>query len=538
MSSPTTSVGGPSTVVASVDCTVLPFAGQQALLSVDAEGRSFLLVDNLLDTPIDISEDTYLGLGEKTHERHIAEVLVDLSKPPASVSPSAASACDPDKLKFLKDTMRDQVANLPVEWQDKYVNLILDNHDVFSRDKFDLGRTSAISHSVTLRYPEPVFRKQFRIPEAHRSVLLEHLNNWIKLGVVSPCKSAYNSPIFLVPKKDGSLRPVLDFRGVNDKTRVDKYAQREVSDCIDELGRSRSKIFSSLDLTAGFWQLPLDEQSRSFTAFTLPGCGQYSWNMTPMGLLGSPASFGRLMDYVMSNLRAITYQDDVLIHSEDHLRHLTDLQLAFDRLRAHGLKLNLRKCAFGQSEVAYLGFLLTPEGILPGRDKAKALADFPVPTSVRQVKEFVGLANFFRHSVPNFSTLSQPLTFLTSNSSSWREGLPFPEKALSAFRALQQALISPPVLAYPDPSKQYHLMVDAALGSEHVPGGLGACLVQFDENDVPRAVGFASRRLKTYEKNYTAYLLELQAACFGISHFDTYLRGKKFFILITSLSRA
>jgi hypothetical protein len=121
--------------------------------------------------------------------------------------------------------MSPQLAHLPLEWQEKYLASILRNHDVFSRDKFDIGRTDILSHTVQLKDEEPVYVKQFRIPDTHRSVLVEHLNNWLKLGVVSPSKSHYNSPIFCVPKKDGTLRPVLDFRAINENFFVDKYRQ-------------------------------------------------------------------------------------------------------------------------------------------------------------------------------------------------------------------------------------------------------------------------------------------------------------------------
>ena len=173
-----------------------------------------------------------------------------------------------------------------------------------------------MEHSIKMTDEHPAYTKQFRIPHEHRSVLIEHLNNWLKLGVVSPSRSHYNSPIFCVPKKDGSLRPVLDFRAINNKSFIDKYSQREVQDCIDEIGRAQSTVFSSLDLTAGFWQLPLDEKSRKYTAFTIPGLGSFEWNCTPMGLLGSPATFGRLMDFVMRFLACITYQDDVLVGAQ------------------------------------------------------------------------------------------------------------------------------------------------------------------------------------------------------------------------------
>ena len=400
-SAPGQPASGPGLIVSEVTCTTLPILGKDALVNLSLEGSTTILVDNLSDVELKIPRSSYIGSFERVHEAKCSEVTLDMSAAPLSTPPSG-SACSSTKKSYLEESIRKQVSHLSPSLQEDYISLILKNHDVFSEDRYDLGRTTVMEHSVQLKDSEPVYVKQFRIPESHRSVLTKHLNNWLKLGVVSPSKSKYNSPIFCVPKKDGTLRPVLDFRAINDKSHVDKYSQREVQDCIDELGRAQSRIFSSLDLTAGFWQLPLEKNSRPFTSFTIPGLGSYEWNMTTMGLLGSPASFSRMMDFVMRCLSCITYQDDVLVHSKTHDQQFLELQRCFDRLRAHGLKLNVGKCSFGQVEVAYLGFTLTPEGILPGKDKTKAIEAFEPPTTLRQVREFVGLCNYFCNSIEGF----------------------------------------------------------------------------------------------------------------------------------------
>lgn len=522
---------GPLTAVCKVDCTESPIFGKDALINIDKYGNTRTIIDNPLDIPVTLERGTYIGSIERVNLAECSVVQFDMTSQPLEKGPlSESTSLSKEKRELLTSSINEQLAYESKEVREKYLELILKNHDIFSEDKYDLGRTHIMSHKVTLKDKEPIYVKQFRIPESHRSVLLDHLQNWIKLGVVSPSRSSYNSPIFCVPKKDGSLRPVLDFRAVNDSSFTDKYSQNEIQDCIDALGRSKSKVFSSLDLTCGFWQLPLDEKSREYTAFTIPGVGSFHWNMTPMGLRGSPASFGRLMDFVMRNLPScITYQDDVLIHARNHAEQYVELQKAFDRVRAHGLKLNVKKCQFGQREVSYLGFLLTPDGILPGLDKTKAIRDFEPPKNIRQVREFIGLCNYFRNSIKNFSAIASELTKLTRKDSEWKGG-ELPPVALEAFYKLQKALLSAPVLAYPDPNKPYHLMVDAAVGSdtEDKPGGVGASLIQFDENENPHPIGFVSRSLTSYEKNYTAYLLELAACVYGIEKFHVYLTGKPF----------
>ncbi len=146
---------------------------------------------------------------------------------------------------------------------------------------------------------------------------------------------------------------------------------------------------------SGFWQMQLDEDSQPLTAFTIPGKGQYHWVTSPMGLLGCPASFQRLMETVLRNINnVLVYIDDVLLHTATHEEHLQVLEKVFERLHQNHLKVNLDKCVFGNKEVSYLGFMLTPEGIKPGRNKLQAIRDARPPTNIKMVRSFVGLCNF------------------------------------------------------------------------------------------------------------------------------------------------
>ena len=144
-----------------------------------------------------------------------------------------------------------------------------------------------------------MYIKQFRLPDAYEESVREQVGDWIKMGVVQPSLSKYNSPIFAVKKKDGNIRLVQDFRALNERTFPDKYSMRDIQDCLDEVGKSNSKVFSTIDLTSGFWQMALKPSCRPYTAFTVYGMGQYEFVTSPMGLLGCPASFQRLMEAVM-----------------------------------------------------------------------------------------------------------------------------------------------------------------------------------------------------------------------------------------------
>jgi hypothetical protein len=334
--------------------------------------------------------------------------------------------------------------------------------------------------------------------------------------------------VFLVEKKDGSKRVVQDFRSLNANTYVDKYSMKDVQECISEIGRAGSTIFTTLDLTSGFWQMALDPKSRPYTAFTVPGMGQFEWKVVSMGLASAPSAFQRLVEQVVKGIpKVVVYIDDLIIHSKDHKEHLATLDAVFTRLAAHNLRVNLKKCVFASNETAYLGFRLTKEGIFPGSDKLKAVKEAQPPGNVKQIRQFLGLCNFFRGHIQNFAQITSPLTNLTKKDSGWKKGV-LPENALRAFRHLQTLLCSQPVLAYPRSDREYALITDASFGDDNTAGGLGAILTQMDSEGRFYVIAYASRKLQKYEKNYTPFLLEMQAAIFGMETFEVHLKGRHF----------
>jgi hypothetical protein len=221
---------------------------------------------------------------------------------------------------------------------------------------------------------------------------------------------------------------------------IDKYSMKEITECIGDIGHANSTIFSTLDLTSGFWQMQLEEDSQPLTSLKIPGKGQYQWVTSPMGLLGCPASFQRLMETVLRNISNVLVNIDVLLHTATHKEHLQVLEKVFERLHQNHLKVNLDKCVFGNREVSYLGFMLTPEGIKPGRNKLQAIRDAQPPTNIKMVRSFVGLCNFFRTHIKDFAIIAAPLFKVTRKDSGYKSG-PLPPDALHAFKAPTRANI-------------------------------------------------------------------------------------------------
>ena len=495
------------------------------LVQIDGNGKIHVRVCNSGPTPITIPRNAQIGLIEMVPWEGISRIdekafVSAISK----VSPRPAPLLDKDK-KFIFENLNITVPDSEI---DAYKLLIEKNHDIFSKGDLDIGLGNNFNHRIHMRTNEPVYVPQFRIADAYREGLHSQIKDWLKMGIIQPSHSLYNSPIFVVPKKNGQPRYVLDYRALNTNSVDDKYTMRTIEDCIADIGYKGSTIFSSLDLKDGFYQLPLDKASRHMTSFTVPPLGQFMFCRSPMGIKSSPAQLQRMMELAMKGLdNVIVYFDDLLIHSKSHDQHRVHLQAVFDRLRATNLKLKVAKCHFGCTNVEYLGFRLTPQGILPGKDKLKCVRDALPPRNVHEVRQFLGLANFFRSHVRNFASISAPLNKLTRKDINWRNGI-LPPDALQAFNELKTALISEPVVAYPRADKPYALIVDSATGNDTKEGGIGAILCQADDNGNFNVISYASRSLSKHEKNYSAFLIELTGCAWGIEHFSTYLKGRKF----------
>ncbi len=306
---------------------------------------------------------------------------------------------------------------------------------------------------------------------------------------------------------------VQDFRELNNHSHIDKYSMKEITECIGDIGRANSTIFSTLDLTSEFWQMQLDEKSQHLTAFTIRGQGQYHWITSPMGLLGCPDSFQCLMEGVLRNIsNVIVYIDDLLVHTQNHDDHLKVLDQLLNRLHTNNLKINLEKCFFGNKQVSYLGFTLTPEGIKPGKNKLKAIKDAKPPTDVKTICSFMGLCNFFRTHIKNFAIIASPLFRLTRKDSGYKGG-PLPKETKDAFCILKYSLVSEPVMAFPRADRQYTLITDAVTSTADTAGGLGTILTQKDKSLIFMQSHMHLANSKTTQKITRLLFLNLLLLC-------------------------
>ena len=257
-------------------------------------------------------------------------------------------------------------------------------------------------------------------------------------GVIQPLSSPWASAIILVRKKDRGLRIFVDYRHLNSVMKPETFPFPRINDILDQLGTA--KYFTTLDLAAGYWQIRVSDNSIEKMAFVTPS-GLFEYLVMPFGLMNAPAVFQQLMQCVLQGLNptggsdfVFVYIDDILIFSKSLQDHVSHIGQVLDRLQEAGLKLKSSKCHFICEQVEYLGHLITPKGLLPNPKKISAVTDFPTPTSVRQVRQFVSLVSYYRRFVQGFAKIAAPLHQLTKKdaeftwTSKWSFFVPIREK--------------------------------------------------------------------------------------------------------------
>lgn len=381
------------------------------------------------------------------------------------------------------------------------------------------GRTNLLEHVIKLKENiSPVKQRHYPRNPAMQEVINTEIDTMLKDDVIEESNSPWSSPIVLIKKPSGKYRFCIDFRKVNNLTEKDAYPLPRINTILEKL--KKAKFISTLDLQQGYWQVPLSQDSRALTAFTVPGKGLYQFKVMPFGLHSAGATFQRLLDKIIGvelEPKAFCYLDDLIVVSETFGEHVDTLKLVFRRLRDAGLKLNPEKCHFFKTELKYLGHVVNQQGISTDPDKVKAIEDFPRPENVRNLRSFLGLASWYRRFTKDFAIISRPLTKMLRKNQKWTWG-PAQE---AAFAKLKNMLSTTPVLACPDFTQPFTLQVDAS------NEGLGASLTQKqDKTEV--VIAYASRLLTDSEKNFTTTEKECLALVWAVRKFRPYIEGYHF----------
>ena len=410
---------------------------------------------------------------------------------------SSKSGLDPVQSALLKDVL--------VEFQ-----------DVFALNEFDLGSFTDIEHEIDTGTALPNKERMRRTPACFANEEEAHLQKMISAGVIQPSASDWASAPVLIRKRDGTVRWCIDYRQLNNVTVKDVFPLPLVDDCLDTL--SGNTWFSKLDANSAYWQVNIREQDRRKTAFVTK-YGLYEHIKMGFGLCNAPATYARIMNLVMRGLNwkiVLAFLDDILVMGKTFDEHLANLKSCLERFRRYGLKLKPKKCVFFQRKVEFLGRVVTGDSLCMS-DKDTAVVDtWPVPKSSKDVERFMGLANYHRSFVKDFSRIAEPLYSVVG-----KKKFMWGEPQATAFIALKELLTHPPVLALPNQLDEFILDTDASNFS------VGGELIQV-QNGEEKVIAYGSFSLTKEQRNYCVTRKELLAVVRFTRQYKYYLLGRPF----------
>ena len=363
----------------------------------------------------------------------------------------------------------------------------------------------------------------------------EHLKLMLDAGVIQPSNSPWCNAVVLVRKKDGSLRFCIDFRKLNSLTVKDSHPLPRICETLESL--TGAAHFLTFNMNSGFWQVPMDEESKQYTAFTLGSMGLYECESVPFGLCNALPTFQRLMQNCLGELNltyCLIYLDDMIVFSDMPDEHLRRIRVVFDRLHEHGLKLMLSKCEVFKSEINYLAHHVSQKGVLPLKKNLESIAQCPPSDTYTKVKSFVGLVGHYRRFIKGFAKIAAPLYNLTNgdNKDKKSEHVDLSSKAREAFNRLKAACLQAPILSFPDFNKLFLLETDAS------GRGLGAVLSQKQADGQYHPIAYASRVMNETEQRYHLNKQEFLALKWAVTeqfheYLSPYRKNQNEFIVCT-----
>lgn len=391
-----------------------------------------------------------------------------------------------------------------------------------------LEKTGLVQHVINTGDHPPVRQKCHQFSPAMLQVVHKEVDHMLKMGVIEPSNSPWNSPLVIVKKANGEPRVCLDSRKLNSVTKFDSYPLPNIDFILNSL--RGAKYMTSIDLKSAYWQVELDESSKEKTAFSVPGRGLFQFKRMCFGLSTAAQTLQRLMDRLFTaefqnsdlTLSVFTYLDDiVVVNRGDFAQHLELLDRVYKKLEEAKLTVNIEKSHFCRNELDYLGYKVDRDGLRTNPEKTKAIVGLSTPKSTKEVKSFLGMVGWYRRFIPNFSTIAAPLNRLTSKKLKKFE---WNGDAQEAFEKLKGCLVTSPVLSCPDFSKEFCIQCDAS------DKGIGSVLTQ-EIDGTEKVIAYASRSLTGAEKNYSVTEKECLAALYSVEKFRCYVEGHPFTII-------
>ena len=515
----------------------------KSLHVLETDGILMVEVINFSEEKITIPRGLHFGTYESITDQdypedalHIQEISQENEKQSSTPTPRELRKKERQERQWLEENFK--LKESPILGQNqklfkRVVELLHKFRHLFSEHD-EYGQTDLVTHEINLEpNTKPIKSKCRPLNPIMEASLREQVDHWLKTGVVEPSQSPWSFPVLPVPKKNGKIRWVIDYRRLNEVTIKDQYPLPNISDNLSRM--AKAKVFSAIDAAGAFHCVNIRPEDKEKTAFISP-LGLYQFKAMPFGLTNAPSTYARLMHRVLEGIpptMSLVYMDDLCLHSPDEETHLQTLERILEAHDKAGLMIQPAKCHLFQERVEYLGHEVSAEGVKPLDNYTSLVRDWPQPTTIKEVRTFLGKVAYYRKFIAGFAAKSASLYNLLakdpddpdSKARAKQEPVQFGEAEITAFKELKQALCQAPILAYPDFTSPEPFIVDTDWSCD--PGAVGGVLSQIQDGE-ERVICYGARKLTKRERNYSSNKGEILAVITFLKQWRYYLKHRRF----------
>ena len=478
------------------------YSSGESLVTNRRHGFPFQFLNNS-SKRIFIRKGKILGIAQPIEEKQIFSVQQPTVNKKTQLDKSGIAKINLEHLDEVK--------------QSRVYNVLKKNSSIFVEKDIELKEAKIRPLEIDVGDARPIKQRAYTIPFSLRDQLKEDIDNQLENGIIRPSHSPWSSPCLYVNKKDGTHRLVVDLRKVNDSVKYNAYPLPIIDEVLSKLGGCG--YYTVIDLKAGFWQIPLKESSKEVTAFVCPE-GLFEFNRLPFGLKTAPGLFQEAMHQVLGKFRSkfvMAYLDDLIIYSKNFEDHLKHIHLVLERLAEFGIQIKPSKCKFFMKEVLFLGHIVSRKGIQVNPSKVDTVRKMPPPSTVKEVRSFLGTTGYYRKFIKDYGLIAHPLFELTKKNKKYD----WTQECQVSFDTLKKKLCEVPILMHPDHRKRYIIHTDA---SEKC---VGAVLLQ-EYDGIEKPISYLSYKLNTAQAKYSAIEREALAIVTALKKWRIYLYGTEF----------